>query len=166
MSHVVDIKTIIYDLDTLKEACNELGIQFKANQETYQWYGTHVGDYALPEGFEASDMGKSSHAIGVPNTSWEIGVVKARNPDGTNKNGFTFIYDFYGSEGDKLHEYAGDKCGLILQRYALIKAEKEAQAKGLKTTRINPEGAISKALKAMGIKRPDKGEIKLVIEGV
>ena len=167
MSHVVDIATTIHDLDCLRLACKELKISFKENQKKYKWWGKHEGDYALPAGFQESDLGKCEHAISVPGTAWEIGVVQARNPDGTPKDGFTFIYDFYGDDGRQLHKYSGKGCGLILQRYALLKAEKESKAKGLTTSRVYPkEGLISKAFKAMGIKRPGPGDIKLIIEGV
>ena len=167
MSHVVDIKTIIYDLDCLKTACAELGIVFKEGQDVYRWWGEHGGDYPLPAGFNIDDLGHCEHAIQVPGTNWEIGVVKARDENGNTKEGYTFLYDFYGSNGKVLHKYAGENCGTLLQSYALNKAEKEAKIKGLSTTRIYPkEGIISKAFKAMGIKRPGEGDIKLIIEGV
>ena len=67
------------ELEAVKDICKELGLEFKENQRSYRWYGTHVGDYPLPEGFTKSDLGRCDHAIGVKGASsksYEIGLVK------------------------------------------------------------------------------------------
>ena len=44
MSHIAKIELEITDPDTLKLACERLGLQFMENQTTYSWYGTWIGD--------------------------------------------------------------------------------------------------------------------------
>ena len=114
MSHVARIDMEIKDLTALKAAAKLLGMEFLEGQTTYRWYGRHVGDYSLPEGFKASDLGKCEHAIGIPNDkkAYEIGVVKRRD----GKEGYTLLWDFWaggygleakvGKDGNKLKEIA------------------------------------------------------------
>ena len=44
MSHVSKIETVITNINTLKKACNNLGLVFKEkNQKTYKWFGQFRG---------------------------------------------------------------------------------------------------------------------------
>lgn len=95
MSHVVSIKTTLDDLDVIDATCKQLGLTLVRGQQTYKWWGHSAGDHPVPAGFTASDLGKCEHAIQVPGTDWEVGVVKARNPDGTPKAGYTLLFDYY-----------------------------------------------------------------------
>lgn len=63
MSHVATIEIEIQDLADLRAACLDLGLVFAEGQQEYNWYGTHVGDFALPEGFTEADLGRCDHAI-------------------------------------------------------------------------------------------------------
>src|SRR5437016_6251552 len=108
MSHVAAIKTEITDLEALKRACDELGLTFKEGQTTYKWFGQWVNDYhgedaAYKSGIDPKDYGKCAHAIGVPGSGYEIGVVKLPNGN------FTLIYDFFGP-GRKIMETLGQGC--------------------------------------------------------
>ena len=58
MSHVAVIKLELKNLEALKTACKNLGLKFNEGQKKYNWYGRSVGDYALPNGYEAKDLGK------------------------------------------------------------------------------------------------------------
>jgi hypothetical protein len=144
MSHVVSIKTEMKDVAAIRATCAELGLTFVENQTTYAWWGTSVGDYPLPAGFKASDLGKCVHAIKVPGTTWEVGVVKARNPDGTQREGFTLLFDFYGTKGAPItNALGGNDAKKFLQLYGVNKATIEAKKKGLLVRRqAGKNGAI------------------------
>jgi hypothetical protein len=162
MSHIVSIKTELLDVEAIKAACADLGLTFKADQKSYKWWGRSVGDYPLPAGFKASDLGTCEHAIGVPGTSWEIGVARARNADGTPGNGYTLLCDFYGSDGAPIGKALGCefKPGMdgengrpmrvqsvnfnrFTQAYAVAKATIEAKKRGFLVTRKpQPNGSV------------------------
>lgn len=63
MSHVATIDIEITNLQDLQNACADLGLEFVEGQQTYNWYGEHIGDYPVPEGFAESDLGRCEHAI-------------------------------------------------------------------------------------------------------
>ena len=125
MSHVTTIDLVIKDLKCLEKAAKSLGLEFKNGQKTYKWWGHHVGDYPIPEGFTKDDLGKCDHAVGIPgNTSaYEIGVVGAK--DGTYK----LIWDFYGG-GMGLQQKVGDGCGALCQQYSKEVTKKQAMMNG------------------------------------
>lgn len=142
MSHIVEIKTRLTDLAAIKEACKSIGCQFVEGQTSYKWWGVSVGDYPLPQGFKNEDIGKCDHAIKVPGTSWEVGVVRARNADGTPAEGYTLLCDFFGPKGYPIakafggtfHELYPIATGMtfhrFLQAYGVAKATIEAKKKG------------------------------------
>ena len=79
MSHVTTIDIEIKDLEVVREICKDLGLEFKENQKTYKWYGTHVGDWPLPEGISKSQLGRCDHALavkGAGHRTYEVGLVK------------------------------------------------------------------------------------------
>src|SRR5689334_8648128 len=121
MSHVTTIKAEILDLDALKEACSEIGMEFRENQRKYRWFGRHVGDYPLPEGFSKSDLGRCDHAIGVPRNrnAYEIGVVE-------RDNSFKLLFDFW-NKGFGLEAAAGKGCEKLIESYTRIVARKTAK---------------------------------------
>jgi hypothetical protein len=144
MSHVTAIDINITDLKALQGAVQELGAEWRGGQKTYEWYGHSVGDYPLPAGFTAADLGKCEHAIRLAGTDYEIGVVKKK--DGS---GYTCLYDFWGP-GMKLKSHFGDGLAKLKQMYGVHKATAAARAKGYMVQR-----------------RPQKnGTIKLVVTGV
>lgn len=128
MSHVVAIEALITDLDALEAACAELGLELVRNQKSYKWYGTSVGDFPLPTGFTAADLGKCEHAIRVKGTTggYEIGVAKRRD----GQPGYTLIYDFWGP-GKALQDRAGDKCSRLVQEYTAARV-----VRGIRGARI------------------------------
>jgi hypothetical protein len=105
MSHVESIKLNITDLDALEAACKSIGLELSRGQKTYRWWGHSVGDYPIPAGFTANDLGKCEHAIRIPNnnSAYEIGVVK--NRDG--RDGYTLLWDFYAG-GKGMQSMVGD----------------------------------------------------------
>jgi hypothetical protein len=114
MSHVSTVKVEVKNLKALKKACEALGLIFKENQKKYKWYGTHVGDYPLPEGFKKEDLGKCEHAIGVKgnNSAYEIGLCKNRN----GKDGYTMLWDFWAG-GQGLEACVGKDCNKLIHEY-------------------------------------------------
>lgn len=123
MSHVATLATTVSDLAAVEALCKTKGWKFKRDQKTYAWWGHHVGDYPVPAGMKVSDLGKCSHAIGVPGTTWEIGLVKV-------EEGYRLAYDFYGSKGAPLQKAIGPDGGLFLQGYGLELAKMTAENLG------------------------------------
>jgi hypothetical protein len=121
MSHIAKIECQINDLNTLKEACRRLHLEWRENQKTYAWYGRHVGDYPIPEGFKIEDMGKCDHAIHVPGASYEIGVVR-------RGKSYELLWDFY--YAGNLEKILGKGAGLLKQAYAVSKGILAAKKQG------------------------------------
>lgn len=120
MSHVATMTNCpITDLDALEAACEKLGLELRRDQKTYAWWGTSVGDYALPAGMTAADLGKCEHAIRVkgsepvngPGGPWEIGLV--RNAAGA----LIPIFDFFGGAGGALTQHVGQGCATLKTEY-------------------------------------------------
>lgn len=127
MSHVATVDVRITSLDDLRAACQRLGLEFMEGQQTYRWYGRHVGDYPLPAGFTAADLGKCEHAIRVPGSAeaYEVGVVRCRD----GKPGYMLVWDFWNG-GIGLQDKVGEDCGLLRQSYATVAAVRTARQQG------------------------------------
>jgi len=127
MSHVTTIDIDIHDLDALQVAAQDCDCELKLGQQSYRWYGQHVGDYPLPQGFTAEDMGRCEHAISSKDKSkaYEVGVVKRRD----GQAGWTLIYDFWAG-GNGMSEVVGNKCQRLKQAYAAEVARKQMRKKG------------------------------------
>jgi hypothetical protein len=139
MSHVTTVDVEIRDLEAVKDICKELGLEFKENQRSYRWYGTHVGDYPLPEGFTKSDLGRCDHAIGVKGASsksYEIGLVKRGEV-------YIPLFDFW-QGGFGLEERIGPGAKKFTDAYTRAVSIKTAKAfaksKGFSyTEKLDPE---------------------------
>jgi len=135
MSHVATVELEIKDLGALEIAANRLGLELCRYQTTYRWFGTSVGDYPLPEGFTAEDLGKCEHALRVHGVAdraaagapYEIGVVRRRD----GKEGFLLMWDFWAG-GLGLQERVGAGCNKLKVEYARAVAVKQAQAAGFR----------------------------------
>ena len=140
MSHVATVEVHIKDLEALKAACKVLGLEFVEGQTTFRWYGRHVGDYPLPEGFMQSDMGKCEHAIRLPNNTqaYEVGVVKRRD----GKPGYTLMYDFWAG-GYGLEEAIGKQAYRLRQQYSAQVATKQARKQGYRVAQsVQQDGSL------------------------
>ncbi len=126
MSHVVKVKVKIRNLDALRSAASKLGLEM-TEKSTYRWYGTHVGDYPLPEGFSKEDLGKCQFAISVPGkpNAYEIGVVK----DPASPGEYTLLWDFW-SRGYGLQDVVGDDARKLTDAYTLEAARITATEQG------------------------------------
>jgi hypothetical protein len=120
MSHVVSTKCKILDLLALQEAAESIGLEFRAGQTSYRWYGHSVGDYPLPAGFSEKDLGKCVHALHVKgnNTAYEIGIVKSKVHEG-----YELVYDFW-NQGHGLLPVVGTDAYKLTQAYYKITALK------------------------------------------
>lgn len=137
MSHVAKIEIEIKDLEALKAAAARIGCRFVPHQRSYRWYGTHVGDYPLPDGFAASDLGRCEHAIFVPGASYEVGVCRRRD----GKPGYTLLWDFWGGGG--LEKQLGPNGQRLIQAYGIEAAKRAARRAGYRVTEIEqPGGAV------------------------
>lgn len=132
MSHVVTVDVIIQDLDALAAAAEQLGMEMvKTNQ--FRWFGRHMGDFPLPEGFKKEDMGKCEYALRVKGAGpevYEVGI--ARRRDG--KPGFVPLQDFW-QGGYGLEEKIGTEGVNLKREYALAVAAKEMRRQGFRVSR-------------------------------
>lgn len=131
------------DIEAVKAACKRLGVEFVPNKRTYNWFGRSVGDYKLPEGMKAEDLGKCDHVVKVPGVNYEISLVKRK--DG---KGFTPMYDFWGNgtgehDGNKLKEKFGGKLEKFVDAYSVEALKRQAMRKGyLASEKALPNGKI------------------------
>lgn len=140
MSHVATVDVHITDLAALKAACEALGLEFREGKNRFRWYGTVVGDYPLPEGFTASEMGQCEHAIGISanDRAYEVGVVRRRD----GKPGYTLMYDnWHGGFG--LEEKIGRAAGKLKQQYAAQVAAIQARKQGYRVSQsLQTDGSL------------------------
>lgn len=145
MSHVATVETVIYHLDLLSQAVEELGLKFNWGQTNHKWYGRWMNDYAADDaayrqGIDPSQYGKCDHAISMPgNTSaYEIGVVK--NPKG---DGHVLLFDFYNNGYGMGSVVGGGNMGKLVARYnRLVEIQKAQQlGYGVQET-VNDQGQI------------------------
>ena len=140
MSHVASIELEIKDLSALHRAAQTLGLEFRTGQKTYRWYGVSVGDFPLPEGFAAGELGQCEHALSVKDNpgAYEIGVVKRRD----GKPGYTLLWDFF-SGGYGLQDKVGINASKLKQRYQVEVFRREMAKKGMHVTeRIDANGKL------------------------
>lgn len=140
MSHVATVDVHITDLDALKAACQQIGLEFREGQQTFRWYGRHVGDYPLPEGFTQQDMGRCEHALRLPGNTqaYEVGIVPRRD----GKPGYLLMYDFWRG-GFGLEAAIGKEAKTLKQHYAAQVAMKQVRKQGFRVTQTLTEtGAI------------------------
>lgn len=151
MSHVISGEVIIKDLDCLTRAVATFGGKV-VQKNRYNWYGEHVGDYPMPKGMTAAQLGRCECAIQLPNTCYEVGVVKQQ--DGT----YTLAYDFYGTndprvkwkqgdakvhDGGKLLSAFGPKLAKLQQQYNKQLVTKQARQHGyMVTEKLHANGSI------------------------
>ena len=138
-SHVAKISIEIKDLQILKQAAKELGLEF-VEQKTYRWYGHHVGDYPLPVGFKTSDLGKCDYVLRIPNndTAYEVGVVKRKD----GKPGYELLWDFW-SGGYGLEKVLGKDGVKLVQEYAAAVTTNLYKKQGFRVNKtVTKEGVI------------------------
>lgn len=145
MSHVATVDVEVKDLGALEEACRRLGLEFMTGQQTYRWYGRSEGDYPLPAGLTAEDLGRCEHAIRIrdaeregPDAPYEIGVVRRRD----GRPGWALMWDFW-CGGLGLEEKVGAGCRNLKREYANVIATRAAQRQGFRVQEVRrQDGSI------------------------
>lgn len=136
MSHVATVELEVRDLDALEEAGRRLGLQLVRGQQTYKWWGRSVGDYPIPDGFSAEDLGKCEHALHSDSAAYEVGVVRRRD----GRPGWQLLWDFIDG---RLVNIVGHECRNLKREYAAIVAAKQAQRQGFRVQEQRlPNGGI------------------------
>ena len=141
MSHLAKIELEIKDLAALRAAVQNLGYDYRENQQTYAWYGRWVGDSPLPDGVSKEELGKCSHAIRVPGCSYEIGVVQ-KGPH------YVLLWDYWHAGG--LSKVIGNNGGVLKQAYALERIRKESRLKGYQIHEARTQNGIRISLTQKG----------------
>lgn len=154
MSHVATIEIQITNLEDLKAAAAELGLEWCEGQQTYHWYGEHVGDYPLPDGFSIEDLGRCEHALKLNPSQrlavmnryhtacviepYEIGIVRRRD----GQPGWTMLWDFYGG-GFGLRDVIGENAGRLKQAIATAASIRTMKTQGYRCVRKHlPNGTV------------------------
>ena len=125
----------------MQKAAEKLGLEVR-QKKTYNWFGRHVGDYPLPEGFTQSELGKCEFALGVIGNdgAYEIGVVKSKTG-----NGYTLLYDFFNRGYGLMPKVSTDGEGLNLLKteYGVEVAKKALRRKGYRNVKeIRENGKV------------------------
>lgn len=131
MSHVTTVDLHITDLAALAAAAKILGMEL-SKAETYKWFGSHVGDFPLPDGFTAQDIGQCEYKLTIKDNdkAYEVGVVKRRD----GKPGYTLLWDFW-QGGYGLQDVVGKDAQNLKQEYGIASAMREMARKGFRTER-------------------------------
>lgn len=88
-------------LDALTMAVEMLGGKIEKKKD-YHWYNRHVGDYPIPKGMKAQDLGHNAEYVisvrddklkelGIAGKPYDLGLVN----DPNNPGCYTPLYDFY-----------------------------------------------------------------------
>lgn len=119
MSHFTTIQTQVRDLDALREACEDLGLQLLS--------GVTCRGYA-------GAARKAAHVIRLKGP-YDIAVDPV--PEG---NGFTLTCDWWDGHVEK---ETGPQHGRLLQAYGVRKTIREARQRGLRVNRkLEADGSI------------------------
>ena len=125
MSHFTTINTQIKDIEALRQACHELGLELLANAEARGYAGAlQRGEYVIRlKGPYDVALNRQTHGSYGLSTDWWDGQVE---------------------------QEVGKDYGKLLQLYGVHKATSEARKKGLSVLRRHqPNGSIKLAL--MGV---------------
>lgn len=81
-------------------------------------------------GIQTQDYGKCDHAIQVPGSGYDVGLLQ--NPE---TGGYRIYFDFYGGNGSAIQNKIGVGGERLLQLYGVHKATLEAKKRGYLVTR-------------------------------
>lgn len=132
MSHVVNLELLILDLEALGVAAKACGLELIRNQKHYKWWGHSVGDYPIPTGFTAEELGTCEHALSVVGNdqAYEIGVVKRRD----GKPGYQLLYDYFSGGKGLVEKIGGNEAPKLKQRYQVEIFRREMAKKGMRVS--------------------------------
>jgi len=146
MSHVVSIKTEVFDLECFAKACKDLGLNYDPAGKNVRWYGKWMDDYSRedaayklgikPEQYGTSDGG----VVSVNGSAYDIGLIKNKET-----GGFKMYFDFFGHNGKTIQTAIGVNGEKLIQGYATHKVTKSMQA-------LRSQGYVVKAPERVGEK--------------
>lgn len=149
MSHVVAIKTAFNDAEALRSAFDALGFDV-SEAESYRWWGYSVGDYPVPEGFTAAELGRCHFKAtqrGATSGGYEAGIIDkeqlpANHPARSAYPGRYIVqYDFFDQTLAK--KLGSEGAPHLCQRYAVEVARAQLRRKGYQLTEERqPDGRI------------------------
>ena len=139
MSHVSLIDCNVIDLDCLKISAEELGGTL-VEKSTYEWFGRHVGDYPIPEGFTKEEMGMCDYAIKFSEAKYEVGVVKKKEG-----KGYHLLWDFW-NNGFGLKEKIGENGIKLIDEYRTQVIAKKMKRKGYHVKRTRRHDGIPRLI--------------------
>ena len=153
MSHVATIEVDIKDLQALKAACEELGLEFREGQKAYRCWGTNKtlsdleryqrisGKALMPEGWTLSEMGQCEHAITLKGgmAQYEIGLATRRD----GKAGYQLLCDLSGARW--VTDMLGEKFEKLRQGYAVEVAVRAAKRAGFRVVKkvVRSDGSVA-----------------------
>ena len=121
MSHVATVEMAVKDLSALEVASKKLGLLFQRGKETWRSFD--------------SQTNRSTHAISVPNSSYDIGVIKTNT-------GFELKMDEFGSQARVIHERLGMGLAKLKSEYTATVTTKQLQRQGYRVQRTMQDGRI------------------------
>lgn len=155
MSHVATIEVEIKDLQALKAACTDLGVEFVEGQRTYRCWGTgkelasleryqqSSGKALMPDGFQLSEMGQCEHAIKPMGLmgQYEIGLAARRD----GRPGYQLLCDLNGSAANWIKEKLGENFEKLRQGYAVEVAVRAAKRAGFRVVKkvVRSDGSVA-----------------------
>jgi hypothetical protein len=157
VSHVVSVDIRVRDLDSLEAAAKVCGFELRRGQRTYKWYGRSVGDYPVPEGMTADQLGHCDHALALVDnpTAYEVGLV------GQADGSYRLVFDYWGPGRALLAALGGEKADRLMAEYTITAAERRCsdlgwmtQRQGDKLTVYHPSGGsleVSTAGEVVGV---------------
>ncbi len=125
----MNVELQVKDLEALRLAAADCGLEFREDQRTHRWFGQYMYDSPLPAGVTKEQLGTCDHALSVAGNpdAYEIGVAKTVGEDGSES--YTLRYDFW-ERGYGLEECVGAGCTKLLQRYGYHAAVRQAASLG------------------------------------
>lgn len=143
MSHISKIEIVIVDLDAFEAACRELGVELRRNQKTFKSFAgaKHPCEMAVVDAAnqEAYELGLVRARYDNNQASRTFGQV-VQDPNGSAYMALTDNWD--GGKG--LNEKIGENAGLLMQRYGLNAARRQAAQQGMSVVREErlPNGSV------------------------
>jgi len=126
VSHISTINLQVVDLDAFEVAVTAKGGRLKRDQKQHRYY--------------AGAMSPCDHAVSVPNSAFEVGMVPRKGP---GEFGWDLAYDNWGSDGRVIEQHFGKGLTGLADEYAAQMALRYAAREGIEATRwVDAEGAI------------------------
>lgn len=144
MSHIVEVKAEIRDLEALEKAAVECGMVLDRQAHTFRWYGRFMGDAPVPAGFTPADYGKAEAGVLKVKTAtahtYEVGVVRRRD----GGQGYALLYDNW-CGGHGLEAAAGKGLSKLLVAYnrTVIALQAKMQGKMVLGSTVRADGWTS-----------------------